>query len=147
MHSTQVGIYDPTWTVLTALQEPWFSGQLHNVPFGTWCPATIIILAIVTDFLSRRQLPKIIQVVWSALSAPFRNFVTLDDVGGPFSDDFPQQVRINRLLVSVALVCSIGWLAYFGYAIALREPWTNALVASIAWVGLFNILLRAKSTF
>ncbi|KAG2149655.1 P-loop containing nucleoside triphosphate hydrolase protein [Suillus cothurnatus] len=128
-------------------QEPWFSGQLHNVPFGTWCPATIIILAIVTDFLSRRQLPKIIQVVWSALSAPFRNFVTLDDVGGPFGDDFPQQVRINRLLVSVALVCSIGWLAYFGYAIALREPWTNALVASIAWFyTTLRLLLRAPST-
>ncbi|KAG1885552.1 P-loop containing nucleoside triphosphate hydrolase protein [Suillus subluteus] len=128
-------------------QEPWFSGQLHNVPFGTWCPAAIIILAIVTDFLVYRRLPKIIQVFWSALSAPFRNFITLDDVEGPFDDDFPKQVRIIRVLVSVALVCSIGWLAYFGYAIALREPWTNALVASIAWFyTTLRLLLRAPST-
>jgi hypothetical protein len=148
MHSAQVGAYYPAWTVLTAPQEPWFSGQLHDVPFGTWCPAAIIILAIVTDFLARRQLPKIIQVVWSALSAPFRNFIALDDLEGPFVDDFPKQVWINRVLVSIALVCSIGWLAYFGpgYAIALREHWTNALVASIAWVGSFNILLHAKFT-
>ncbi|KAG1864676.1 P-loop containing nucleoside triphosphate hydrolase protein [Suillus subalutaceus] len=128
-------------------QEPWFSGQLHNVPFGTWCPTAIIILTIVIDFLAHRQLPKIIQVVWSALSAPFRNFITLDDVEGPFDDDFPKQVRIIRVLVSVALVCSIGWLAYFGYAIALREPWTNALVASIAWFyTTLRLLLRAPST-
>ncbi|KAG2044379.1 P-loop containing nucleoside triphosphate hydrolase protein [Suillus americanus] len=128
-------------------QEPWFSGQLHNVPFGTWCPAAIIILAIFTDFLARTQLPKIIQVVWSALSAPFRNFITLDDVDGPFDDDLPKQVRIIRVLVSLALVCSFGWLAYFGYVIALREPWTNALVASIAWFyTTLTLLFRAPST-
>lgn len=146
MHSAQVGIYYPPSTVLTPLQEPWFSGQLHNVPFGTWCPAVITILAIVIDFLARRQLPKIIQVTWSALSAPFRNFITLDDVEGPFDDDFPQQIWIIRALVSIALLSSFSWLAYFGYTIVLQEPWTNALVASIAWVGLFNILLHVKFT-
>ncbi|KAG1834405.1 P-loop containing nucleoside triphosphate hydrolase protein [Suillus variegatus] len=128
-------------------QEPWFSGQLHNVPFGTWCPAVITILAIVIDFLARRQLPKIIQVTWSALSAPFRNFITLDDVEGPFDDDFPQQIWIIRALVSIALLSSFSWLAYFGYTIVLQEPWTNALVASIAWFyATLTLLLRAPST-
>ncbi|KAG1845953.1 pleiotropic drug resistance ABC transporter [Suillus tomentosus] len=128
-------------------QEPWFSGQLHNVPFGTWCPAVITILAIVIDFLARRQLPKIIQVTWSALSAPFRNFITLDDVEGPFDDDFPRQIWIIRALVSIALLSSFSWLAYFGYTIVLQEPWTNALVASIAWFyATLTLLLRAPST-
>ncbi|KAG1904761.1 ABC transporter type 1, transmembrane domain-containing protein [Suillus fuscotomentosus] len=130
-----------------SVQEPWFSGQLHNVPFGTWCPAVITILAIVIDFLARRQLPKIIQVTWSALSAPFRNFITLDDVEGPFDDDFPQQIWIIRALVSIALLSSFSWLAYFGYTIVLQEPWTNALVASIAWFyATLTLLLRAPST-
>ncbi|KAG1754951.1 P-loop containing nucleoside triphosphate hydrolase protein [Suillus paluster] len=128
-------------------QEPWFSGQLNGVPFGTWCPAVIIILVIVTDFLARRQLPKIIQAAWRALSAPFRNFITLDDVEGPFDDEFPKQAWICRMLVSIALANSIGWLGYFGYAFVLREAWTDALVASIAWFyTTLTLLWRAPLT-
>jgi len=146
MDSAQVGIFCPAWTVLTAPQEPWFSGQLNGVPFGTWCPTAIIILAIFTDFLARKQLPKIIQTAWGALSAPFRSFITLDDLEGPFDNDVPKQAWIYQVLVSIALLSSLSWLAYFGYAFVLQETWTDALGASIAWVGGFHILLHAKFT-
>src|SRR5882757_5482936 len=107
MTSTQVlAIFCPPSTSLTAPQEPWFTGQINGVPFGTWCPATIIILVILTDFLSRWELPTIIRTVWRALSAPFRHFITLDDVEGPFDNDVPKQAWIYRTLVSIALFSS-----------------------------------------
>jgi len=143
----QAGIFYPASIILlTALQESCFTGQINGVPFGTWCPTAIIILAILTDFLSRRKLPTVIQTAWTALSAPFRHFITLDDVEGPFDNDIPKQAWIYRTLVSIALFSSFGWLAYFGYALFLQEAWTEPLVASIAWVGDLYILLHTPNS-
>jgi hypothetical protein len=135
MASAQVNIFYPPSSLLILPQEPWFTGKINDVPFGTWCPAAIIILAIFTDFLSRWQLPAFIQTLWTALSAPFRQFITLDDVEGPFDDVVPKQPWIHRALLSIALITSFASLAYFAYAFSLKEPWSEPLVASIAWVG------------
>ena len=132
--------------LLIAPQEPWFTGKINGVPFGTWCPAAIIILAISTDLLSHWQLPTVIQVPCRALSAPFRPFLTLHDIEGPVDHNVPQKPCIHRTLLSIALLSSVVWLAYLAYVLFLNEAWTEPLVASTAWVGELYALLYQVHT-
>lgn len=98
-------------------------------------PAFITLLTLLYDALTALSLPKALIAALSTLSAPFENFLTVDELKDVDETRLPPVWKI-RALTSLALINSAGWLTFLAYVFTLRdnELTIQALVAVLAWV-------------
>ncbi|KAJ7170194.1 pleiotropic drug resistance ABC transporter [Mycena filopes] len=93
----------------------------------------LISITIVHDITSRVQSPKHLKP-WQTLTAPFRNFLTLDDLEEPVGDRASRSRLKTSSLVVLGFLQSAGFLGCFVYALASEERGAAASVLlSIAW--------------
>ncbi|KAH7930921.1 pleiotropic drug resistance ABC transporter [Leucogyrophana mollusca] len=133
--------------ILPTMQDPWFNGNIRALALDIVCPGVLITVVVLYDIITAVSFPKGIQLLWRHISAPFRSFLTLDDLEDPIDQELSKPVSIHRALAVLALINSVGWLASFVYALALREPWAQALLGTFSWAyASLRVLTTTPST-
>ncbi|KAJ3517873.1 hypothetical protein NLJ89_g222 [Agrocybe chaxingu] len=102
---------------------------------GVFLPPTIIFAAVFLDLASSLPYPKICQAIWRWSTAPFRNFLTLDDLLEPVDKTPIQYKHKTSTLIGLALLALVGWVGCMTYGISTndRQYAIRALVFSICW--------------
>lgn len=102
---------------------------------GAWVPAVLTLVTILHDGLSLITWPKRILTGIATLSAPFKNFLTIDDLKNVGPKRTPPVWKL-RALTAIAFVNSAGWLALLAYVLIIDdfELSIEALIAAVTWV-------------
>ncbi|PPQ63821.1 hypothetical protein CVT24_009771 [Panaeolus cyanescens] len=110
---------------------------LHQIP--DWIiysvPLLLIFLSLLRDLTSSITLPKPLKASYRLVSAPFRNFLTLDDLLEPV-DRTPKPTKTeNKWLVVLAAVGFLGWTSCLVYAFSTKNHSLihQSMVFSISW--------------
>ncbi|CAK5280326.1 unnamed protein product [Mycena citricolor] len=95
----------------------------------------LVALTLAYDVLCRIPWPKPIQRAWRTLHAPFRNFLTLEDLAEPVGDRVHESRLKTISVVGVAIIQGGGFLGYFAYACAAGDgDGMGWLLVSLAWI-------------
>lgn len=107
--------------------------QAHAL--GAILLAAFTLVTILHDGLSSVNWPKRLSAFAALLSSPFQNFLTIDDLKDIGPSKTPA-VWKTRALTALALLNSVGWLAFLAYTLVIdnTELAVQALVAAITWV-------------
>jgi hypothetical protein len=99
----------------------------------TFLPATLVLVDIFCTLVGQL---KCLRTRLHYLSAPFRNFLTLEDLLDPV-DDQPRPTALqSRVLTALAAVSAAGWLARLVFTIWIGETQhaMRCLVCTVSWV-------------
>lgn len=114
---------------LAMLSDPTLTTALSTLKFQI--PCSIILLALVHDFLkyARAYIP-------SAITRPFQNFLTLDNLKTEVAVPVLVPLWKKRVLASLAFLEAAIWLASFSATILVQnvEESREDLVLLLAWV-------------
>ncbi|KIK07255.1 hypothetical protein K443DRAFT_129256 [Laccaria amethystina LaAM-08-1] len=98
----------------------------------TFLPATLVLVDIFCTLVGQL---KCLRTRLHYLSAPFRNFLTLEDLLDPV-DDQPRPTALqSRVLTALAAVSAAGWLARLVFTIWIGETQhaMRCLVCTVSW--------------
>ncbi|KAF8167359.1 pleiotropic drug resistance ABC transporter [Crassisporium funariophilum] len=116
-----------------------FNGSLAPSHISAWLntllPAAIILTAVSYDIVTSIPYPKTLRAVFHWLSAPFKNFLTLEDLLDPV-DRTPISSRLKtRQNAGLACVALVGWVGclMFGIYIKDNDYALKSLIQSISW--------------
>lgn len=109
---------------------------------STVLPATLALVAALHDFATAFQISYPFQQSLYRIGAPFRNFLTLEDVTDPVKTEV-RRFKPKVLALSIlAFIASAGWLGCFVYGVYLGnvEYAVGCLVTSLSWVRILPCL-------
>lgn len=111
------------------------SERFENSQWLTVLPASFIVIAIVLD-LSAFFIPYPFKQSIRYLTAPFRNFLTLEDVMNPGEGEVRRSKAKPRVLSGLAFVASACWLGCFVRSLYLEdtEYAVKCLISTFTWV-------------
>ncbi|KAK0481769.1 P-loop containing nucleoside triphosphate hydrolase protein [Armillaria novae-zelandiae] len=97
--------------------------------------SSVIIYAIAYDVGSRLHFPKTIRKVYRCFVAPFKNFLTLEDLADTIGEPAIPSVPVARALSVLACLQASGWLGCLVYALVLNgAPLSStSLLAAFSW--------------
>lgn len=104
-----------------------------------WFPAILCCVTVVHDLLSRLSFPLPLQRLHRTICSPFRNFLSLDDLGDQLHWKVTRSALQTGGLAGLAFLNCVGWLGYFTYATVLRDTAYirgGSLATGITWVRL-----------
>lgn len=99
-------------------------------------PLGIIFLSLFIDLVRSVPIPNPLRAAYRFLSAPFRNFLALDDLLEPV-DRTPKSCKTeNKSLVVLAGIQFLGWTSSLAYAVTTENhPLViQSLLYTISWV-------------
>lgn len=98
----------------------------------TFLPATFVLVHIFCTLVGQ---PKCLRTRLRYLSAPFRSFLTLEDLLDPVDDQPHPTALQSRVLTALATVSAAGWLARLVFTIWIGETQyaMRCLVCTISW--------------
>ncbi len=101
--------------------------------------SSVIVYAIAYDVGSRLRFPKGIRKVYRCFVAPFKNFLTLEDLADPVGEPAVPSVTVTRALSVLACLQAFGWVGCLVYALVLNGASLSptSLLAAFSWVGIF----------
>jgi hypothetical protein len=104
--------------------------------------ASLIAVAVVHDFVTTSSIPYPFKQSFRHLGAPFRNFLTLEDVMNPLEGEVRCSKSKSRALSALAFIASTSWLGCVVYGVYLEntEYAVKSLISSFAWVRTFQTL-------
>ncbi len=96
----------------------------------------LIAFTLIHDATSRLHLPKALNIAAASISAPFRNFLTLQDVEGPVDTPaIPSPLKV-RTMSCLAFLQAAGWLGSLTYSAVLHDAShvVFSVVTAASWV-------------
>lgn len=125
------------------LSQHFGSAPSHSFELSKWAdtliPAAIIAVAFLLSISSTVPIPRRVLRLWGWLTAPFHNFLTIDDLWEPV-DRTPRRTEVaSRILVGIAAVEFVAWTTCLGYTKYMDDLGGTAksLVFSLAWVSIY----------
>ena len=102
----------------------------------TVLPASLIVLSIVQNIVTTSCIPYPLKQSSHYLGAPFRNFVTLEDVTNPLGCEVRCSKSRPRALSALAFIASATWLGCLVYGIYMENTGyvVKCLIISFEWV-------------
>ena len=96
-------------------------------------PATFVLVDILCTLVGQ---PKCLRTRLHYISAPFRSFLTLEDLVDPVDDQPHATALQSRVLTALATVSAAGWLALLVFTIWIGETQhaVRCLVCTVSWV-------------
>lgn len=108
-------------------------------------PVIIISAAFALDLVSAIPHPRPLRALWSWISAPYSNFLTLDDLILEPVDRTPQFSQLKtRILAGLSCLAFVGWVGCLMYSVYMNDQdcLIRSLVYSVSWVSCYYISLR-----
>ncbi|KAF8921944.1 pleiotropic drug resistance ABC transporter [Mucidula mucida] len=109
----------------------------------------LIAFTLIHDATSRLHLPKALNIAAASISAPFRNFLTLQDVEGPVDTPaIPSPLKV-RTMSCLAFLQAAGWLGSLTYSAVLHDAShvVFSVVTAASWTYiLFRTVAMPPST-
>lgn len=125
------------------LSQHFGSAPSHSFELSRWAdtlvPAAIIAAAFLFSVSSTIPVPRRVLRLWTWLTAPFRNFLTIDDLWEPVDRTLPITKVASRILTGIAAVEFVAWMTYLGYMKYMDDLHGTAksLIFSLAWVSIY----------
>ncbi|KJA28401.1 hypothetical protein HYPSUDRAFT_62031 [Hypholoma sublateritium FD-334 SS-4] len=104
--------------------------------FNNLLPAIIISTAFTLDLVHAIPQPRPLRTLWSWISGPYRNFLTLDDLILEPVDRTPQFSQLKaRILSGLSCVAFVGWIGCLVFSIYMNDEdrLIRSLVYSVSW--------------
>ncbi|KAF8899072.1 hypothetical protein BD779DRAFT_1781441 [Infundibulicybe gibba] len=135
---------------LSDLKQKSWSSYLQSVPFSTVVPAIALSFVIAYDGASNIRFPGILRRAGRVLSAPFRNFLSLEDLLDPVGDTHSKLKLSICILLGLSFSESCFWLANFSYNFVLGGDVSvviiNAFLGFTTWSYIFLRLIITPPT-
>ncbi|KAG6817909.1 hypothetical protein H0H87_012377 [Tephrocybe sp. NHM501043] len=116
--------------------ESWMSPYYRDLVLGTIIPTIFVFLSILVGISKAIPQPKPIQRALTALCAPFRHFLTREEVMEPqYKPQAKTFVGKTRALSILALIEAVGWIGCAAYGVTLGDGLytSKALIATVTW--------------
>ncbi|PCH42091.1 pleiotropic drug resistance ABC transporter [Wolfiporia cocos MD-104 SS10] len=141
----QRSVYDDPDTT----PQPWLSPYFRTVILGTVFPGCVGLLILAVDLLLTIRVPGHVRRVYLFLTAPFRDFLTLEDLEERASPAPPPPEWKARILVVGAVLECVGWSAVCSYTALVGDTASavQAGVATVAWIyASLRVLFKPPTT-
>ncbi|TFK41840.1 pleiotropic drug resistance ABC transporter [Crucibulum laeve] len=140
--------FNGTLPLLPLDNASWTSPRTREL-LATSLPCGFILLAFFHDIATTIRHPKPVRILYSRISSPFRNFLTLEDLDDPVDGTLRYDISKLRALACLACISSIVWAGCFTFAFYTEAPkqFIGSLVFSIAWAYVaLQIIIKPPST-